>query len=84
MKPRYKAVVHGPKSPHLVGKKVIITVLIPGTTPPPYPEDRWVLYVDEVALATCEYAKKLSDWAFDHGANVVRHQYDLKLSDWEP
>jgi hypothetical protein len=35
-------------------------------------------------IATCEYAKRLSDWAFERGAHSVRHDYDLKLSDWEP
>lgn len=35
------------------------------------------------AVATCESAKRLSDYAFDSGAQSVRHAYDLRLSDSE-
>jgi hypothetical protein len=42
------------------------------------------LYVGDELVAECEYAKRLSDWAFENGARLVRHDYDLKLSDWEP
>lgn len=34
-------------------------------------------------VATCPSAKRLSDWAFDNGAQSVKHAYDLKLSDGE-
>lgn len=34
-------------------------------------------------IAMCGSAKRLSDWAFAEGAQEVRHDYDLKLSDGE-
>lgn len=35
-------------------------------------------------IAHCASAKRLSDWAFEHGCSEVRHDYDLRLSDGEP
>lgn len=40
--------------------------------------------LSSVVIATCASAKRLSDWAFEHGAFCVRHDYDLSLSDGEP
>lgn len=34
-------------------------------------------------IAECASAKRLSDYAFDNGAQSVKHDYDLKLSDGE-
>ena len=38
---------------------------------------------DGESIATCVSAKRLSDWAFENGAQEVRHDYDLRLSDGE-
>ncbi len=42
------------------------------------------LFVGEELIATCEYSKKLSSWAFNNGAFTVHHNYDLKLAELEP
>lgn len=34
-------------------------------------------------VARCLSAKRLSDWAFEQGAQVVTHSYNLSLSDGE-
>lgn len=35
------------------------------------------------AIARCHSAKRLAEWAFEEGAESVRHDYDLRLSDGE-
>ncbi len=41
------------------------------------------LYVAEDLIATCSSAKRLADWAWAHGAETVRYDYDLALSEDE-
>lgn len=51
----------------------------------------WFVLIDAAELASpvrtiiaqCESAKRLSDFAFESGAQEVRHAYNLKLSDSE-
>ncbi len=44
----------------------------------------FLLRVGNQDIASCEYAKRLSDWAFHNGAFSVKHDYDLRMSDGEP
>ncbi len=42
------------------------------------------LWCGDELVGHCASAKRLSDWAFEHGAQSVRHDYDGRLSDGEP
>jgi hypothetical protein len=75
MKPRYKAVVKVIGSPSRLHDGIgVITPCEVG----------YDLHVGGELIAECEYAKRLSDWAFINGAKEVKSPYDLALSDWEP
>jgi hypothetical protein len=80
LKPRrsFEVTVHG-----AMPQDAVLTILVEKN-------DGFGLYADLgerpgylTLLATCDSAKRLSDYAFDNGAMSVRHDYDLRLSDGE-
>lgn len=86
MIPRRSIPVHVIRKPES-GEHVTITYHGDGNAPHGvfslYSSDVAGIFEDDM-IAESWSAKRLSDWAFEHGAFEVRHDYDLKLSDGEP